>query len=76
MISTNIPEPETNFWEELVTKVQEIGERNREKAPMPHIPGENSIRKYRFSRFQAEELWHREQEETLQLSNRLKYIEI
>lgn len=28
MISTSSPEPEVNFWEELVIKVQEIENRN------------------------------------------------
>lgn len=32
MITTNISSPECNFWEELVTKVAEIGKRTREKA--------------------------------------------
>ena len=39
MISVNSPEPEPNFWEDLVTKVQEIGQRTRDQSIMPHIPG-------------------------------------
>jgi hypothetical protein len=62
MISTNNPVPEVNFWEELVTKVQEIGQRTREQVQMPHISGEKSIRKHRFSRFEVQEAWHRSQE--------------
>ena len=38
MISTNNPEPECNFWEELQTKVAEIENRNKERIKHATLP--------------------------------------
>ena len=60
MISTNNPEPECNFWEELQSKVKEIENRNKERLKRATSPTrEPSVRKKKLGRFELEEAWHR-----------------